>query len=73
VFSNKPEGIYERNKDEKEVKKRFKSKEHKDKEKREKEQRQISFNMHYIVGVDPGVLNIITCFEGDENDCSLID
>jgi transposase len=55
------------------MKKRFKSKEQKDKEKRESEQRPIKFNKHYTVGVDPGIVNIITCFEGDENHCSLID
>ncbi len=55
------------------MKKRFKSKEQKDKEKREREQRPINFNKDYIIGVDPGIVNIITCFEADENDCSLID
>ncbi len=70
VLSYKLEGFYETNKAEKEVKKRFKSKEQKDKEKREMEQRPINFNKDYIVGVDPGIVNIITCFEGDENDCS---
>jgi transposase len=73
VLSHKLEGIYERNKAEKEVKKRFKIKEQKDKEKRKREQRPINFNKDYIVGVDPGIVNIITCFEGDENHCSLTD
>jgi hypothetical protein len=73
VFSHKLEGFYERNKAEKEVKDRFKSKEQKDKEKRKREHRPNNFNKDYIVGIDPGIMNIITCFEGDENDCSLID
>ncbi len=55
------------------MKKRFKSKEQKDKEKREREQRPINFDNGYIVGIGPGVVNIIICFEGYENDCSLID
>ncbi len=65
MLSHNLEGIYERYKAEKEVQKRFKSKEQKDKEKREREQRLINFNKDYIVGVDPVVVNIITCFEGD--------
>jgi hypothetical protein len=60
VLSLKLECVYERNKAEKEVKKRFKSKEKKDKEKREREQRTIKFDGDYIVGVDPGIVNIIT-------------
>jgi hypothetical protein len=51
VLSYKLERIYETNKVEKEVKKRFKSKEQKDKEKREREQRPINFNKYYIVDV----------------------
>jgi hypothetical protein len=62
VSSHKLEGIYERNKAEKEVKKRFKSKEQKEKEKRERQHRPINFNKDYIVGVDPGIVNIIACF-----------
>jgi transposase len=33
----------------------------------------INFNKDYIVGVDPGIVNIITLFQGDKNHCSLID
>jgi hypothetical protein len=53
VLSQKLEGVYERNKAEKEVKKKFKTKKQKDKEKRESKQRRIKFNKDYIVSVHP--------------------